>query len=417
MLAKPAFTLTCKSAGGDETKQNRGKLMNTTQLLAEVERLRPLIAEHAPGAEADRRQSAVVYDAMAEAGLFGMLAPKVRGGHELHPVAYAQIIEAVARIDAATAWVLHMNQAFGCLAAWLSPDGVDELYRDGIPTVASAFNPPAAAVRDEGGWRITGQVPFASGCENARWLAMPAIEMVDGQPKLDPATGQPSPMLMFFPRTSATILDTWHTVGMRGTGSADIAVNDLFVPDRLTIAMGPLLHPAPGFEGPLYRLWPWTVFLGETIVSIGIADTAVEQALQLCRTKTPAYNAVALRDQQLAHYLLGKARSRVTASRDTLHGAAAAAHDEVSAANTLLSSDAKIRFQLAVCFAAESCAEAVRFIDDVVGTSSIRLGQPFERYFRDVHVLMQHATKSNGVYSTVGRAMLGLVPDRFWFIF
>jgi alkylation response protein AidB-like acyl-CoA dehydrogenase len=391
--------------------------MNTEELLAAVERLRPVIAEHAPRAEANRQISAAVYDGMYSAGLFGMLAPKARGGHELHPVAYAQVIEAVARIDAATAWVLHMNQGFACLTAWLPAAGVDELFRDGVPTVASAFNPPAGAVRAEGGWRLTGQVPFASGCQNARWLQMPAIEMQDGQPKLDPATGQPSPMLAFFPRSAATILDTWHTVGMRGSGSADIAIDNLFVPDRLTAAVRPLTDPAPGFEKSLYRLWPWTLFLGETVVSIGIAAAAIEQAVLLCQTKTAAYNTVALRDQQLTHYSLGKAQSRVNASRDTLHASIAAAYDELEQTNALLSADAKVRLTLAACFAAEACAEAVRFVDDVVGTSSIRTSQPFERHFRDVHVLMQHATKSNSVYSTAGRALLGLEPDRFWFIF
>ena len=391
--------------------------MNTKELLAEVERLRPLITEHAPAAEANRRLSAVVYDAMYKAGLFGMLAPKARGGHEIHPVAYAQVIEAVTRIDPAAAWNLHMNQGFGCLAAWLPSAGVDDIFREGVPTIASAFNPPASAVRAEGGWRITGQVPFLSGCQNARWLAVPAIEMEDGQPKLDPATGQPSPMLTFFPRTAATILDTWHTVGMRGTGSADIAVNDLFVPARLVAAVRPLQDPAPGFESSLYRLWPWTLFLGETTVSIGIAASAIEQAVLLCKTKTAAYNAVPLRDQQLTHFLLGKAQSRVTASRDTLHAAMAAAHDELERTNALLSTEAKARLTLAACFAVEACAEAVRFVDDVVGTSSVRLGPPFERYFRDVHVLMQHATKSHSLFGTAGRTLLGLEPDRFWFIF
>jgi alkylation response protein AidB-like acyl-CoA dehydrogenase len=222
---------------------------------------------------------------------------------------------------------------------------------------------------------------------------------------------------VFFPRSAATIHDTWHTVGMRGTGSADIALNDLFIPNHLIAPVGPLLHPAPGFEGPLYRLWPWTLFLGETTVSIGIAAAAIKQAIHLCQTKTAAYNTVALRDQQLVHYLMGKAQSRVSASRDTLHAAAAAAYEEVSRTNGLLSSDAKVRHTLAACFAVEACAEAVRFVDDVVGTSSVRLGSPFWRHFRDVHVLMQHATKSNGVYCTAGRALLGLEPDRFWFIF
>ena len=125
---------------------------------------------------------------MYSAGLFGMLAPRAWGGHEIHPVAYSQVIEAVAQIDAAAAWNLHMKEGFGCLAA-------------GIPTIASAFNPPAAAVRTDGGWRVTGRVPFASGCQNARWLAMPAIEMEAGQPKTDPQTGQPKPLLVFFPRS------------------------------------------------------------------------------------------------------------------------------------------------------------------------------------------------------------------------
>jgi alkylation response protein AidB-like acyl-CoA dehydrogenase len=159
------------------------------------------------------------------------------------------------------------------------------------------------------------------------------------------------------------------------------------------------------------------VFLGETTVSIGIAAAAIEQAIELCKTKTPAYATVPLRDQQLVHYLIGKAQSRVAASRDTLQAAAAAAYDEVARTNGLLSTEAKTRLQLAACFAAEACAEAIRFVNDAVGTSSVRLGPPFERHFRDVHVLMQHATKSNAVFGTAGRVLFDLEPDRFWFIF
>ena len=240
----------------------------------------------------------------------------------------------------------------------------------------------------DGGWRITGQVPFGSGCHNAQWLAMPAAEMEGGRPKVDPATGRPEVFGVFFPRTEAEILDTWHTLGMRGTGSTDFAVRDLFVPDRMTAPVGPLSQPAPGFEGPLFRMWPWTAILGEATVSVGIAAAAVDRAVQLCRTKTAAYNATPLREQQLAQFQMGKAKARVEASRDTLHRAASAAYDEVARSGTGLSPDAKIRLQLAVCFAAEACAEAVRFVNDAVGASSIRLEQPFERHFRDVHVLL-----------------------------
>ena len=202
-----------------------------------------------------------------------------------------QVWEAVARINSAAAWNLAMNQAIAAYAAWLPAEGARELFRDGPPTVAGALNPPAAATRVDGGWRITGQVPFGSGCHNAQWLAMPAAEMEGGRPKVDPATGKPEVFGVFFPRTEAEILDTWHTLGMRGTGSTDFAVRDLFVPDRMTAPVGPLSRPAPGFEGPLFRMWPWTAILGEATVSVGIAAAAVDRAVELCRTKTAAYNA------------------------------------------------------------------------------------------------------------------------------
>src|SRR5262249_3522639 len=125
------------------------------------------------------------YDAMFEAGLFAMLAPKAYGGLELHPVDTLRVIEAVARIDSATAWNLSMNQVIAAFAAGLPAAGIKEIYGDGPTTMAGALNPPAAARRVAGGWRITGQCPFGSGCHNARWLAIPAVEMDGDQPKVN----------------------------------------------------------------------------------------------------------------------------------------------------------------------------------------------------------------------------------------
>jgi len=310
-----------------------------------------------------------------------------------------------------------MNQAISAYAAWLPPEGVRELFRDGPPTTAGALNPPGAATRADGGWRITGQVPFGSGCHHAQWLAMPAVEMEGNRPKVDLTTGQPKPFAVFFPRNVVTIKDTWNTVGMRGTGSADVAVQDMVVPDRLTAPVAPLKNPAPGFEGLLIRLWPLHGILGEAIVSVGVAGAAVDEAVHLCKVKTPAYNAVPLREQQLAQYQIAKAKARVEASRDTLYRAAEAAYEDVAASGTSLSPEAKVRMQLAAAFAAEACAEAVRLVNDVAGASSIRLGNPFERHFRDLHVLMQHSDKSSPRYASAGRLMFGLENDWVWLSF
>jgi alkylation response protein AidB-like acyl-CoA dehydrogenase len=161
-------------------------------------------------------------------------------------------------------------------------------------------------------------------------------------------------------------------------------------------------------------MWPWASIVGEATVSVGVAAAAVDAAVHLCKTKTPAYQGTALRDQQLAQFLMGKARARVEASRDTLTRAVEFAYEDVERSGMLLSPEAKIRSQLAVCFAAEACAEAVRFVNDVVGTSSIRIGQPFERHFRDAHTLLQHSDKSSPRYASAGRLIFGLDNDWVW---
>jgi len=378
----------------------------TDKLLAAVEAIRPIIADGIHKAEAERVPSAAVYQAMYDAGLFGMLAPRTYGGHELHPTECLRVWEAVAHIDASAAWNLVMNQGVACYAAWLPEAGVKELFANGIPTIAGAFNPPALARRVEGGWRVTGQVPFGSGCHHAGWLAMPAME-----------EGADALFAVFFPRTSGTVLDTWHTIGMRGTGSTDYRADDLFVPEHMVAPVGPLANPAPGFDGPLFHMWPWPNILGEGIISVAVAASALNAAVELCKNKTPSYQGVPLKQQQLAQFLLGKAASRIEASRDTLFRAAEVGYADVASSGKSLSVPAKARVQLAVSFAAEACAEAMRFINDVVGTSSIRLEQPFERHFRDLHVLLQHSDKSSQRYASAGRLMIGLENDWVWLSF
>ena len=386
----------------------------TTRLLDAVERLRPVLEEHAAWNEEHLRVSPAAYDAMFRAGLFSMLQPKAHGGLELHPGEAMRVWEAVARIDSAAAWNLVMNQANLAFVAWLPASGAAEVFRDGPTTVAGVLNPPGAAIRSDGGWRITGRYPFASGCHNATWLVIPAVEMDGEQPKVDPATGQPELFAAWLPRSEATILDTWHTMGMRGTGSTDISTEDVFVPDHRTATVAPLSSPAPGFEGPLFRMWPLTAVLGEATVSVGIAAAAVDAAVELCKTKTAAYNVTPLREQQLPQSLAGRALSRVNAARDTLYRATEDAYDHVDRSGELLSIDAKVRLQLAVFFAAEVSAEATRLVNDVAGASSFRAEQPFERHFRDAHVLLQHASKSSARYGSAGRLMFGLDNDRVW---
>lgn len=271
--------------------------------------------------------------------------------------------------------------------------------------MAGVLAPPLKTERVAGGWRASGTSPFGSGCQNVDWLVIPLAH-------------ESRPAFAGFIRASDGIIeDTWHTLGMRGTGSAHFGADDVFVPDHLTVDPTPLSNPAPGMGGPLFRMWPWVPILGQVTVAVASAASAVEAAVNHCKSKTPSYQQTALQDQQLAQYFLGKAAALVEASRDTLYRAAQAAYDDVERSGATLSHAAKIRLQLAASFAAEACAEATRHVNDVVGTSSIRQTQPFERYFRDTHTIIQHAANSNRRYVDAAKLMLGQDVDWIFLIF
>jgi alkylation response protein AidB-like acyl-CoA dehydrogenase len=369
-------------------------------LLGAVNDIRPVLLEEAPKCEAERRVTPRAFQALRDAGVFTLHAPKRFGGLEMHPTDMMRIWEAIGRIDSSIAWNAFMTHAgVPPFSAWLPEEGVREVYADGVPTMAGVLAPPLKTERVEGGWRATGTSPFGSGCQNVDWLVIPMSH-------------ESRPVFAGFIRAKDGVIeDTWHTLGMRGTGSAHFGANDVFVPDHLTVDPVPLTNPAPGMDGPLFRIWPWVSILGEVTVAVASAASAVEAAVDHCKRKTPSYQQTVLQDQQLAQYFLGKAAGLVEASRDTTWRAAEAAYDEVENSGKTLSREAKIRLQLAVSFAAEACAEATRNVNDVVGTSAIRQTQPFERYFRDTHTIVHHAANSNRRYVDAAKLMLGQETD------
>jgi indole-3-acetate monooxygenase len=381
-------------------------MVTADDLLGSVNQIRPILLEEAPKCETERRVSPRAFQALRDAGMFTMHAPKRFGGLELHPTDCMRVWEAIGRIDSGIAWNAFMTHAgVPPFSAWLSEEAVREVYADGIPTMAGVFAPPLKTQRVEGGWRATGTSPFGSGCQNVDWLVIPMSH-------------ESRPVFAGFIRAKDGITeDTWYTLGMRGTGSTNFGANDVFVPDHLTADPAPLTNPAPGMGGPLFRMWPWVSILGQAIVAVASAASAVEAAVDHCKKKTPSYQQAVLQDQQLAQYFLGKAAALVEASRDTLFRAAQVAYDDVENSGKTLSREAKIRIQLATSFAAEACAEATRYVNDVVGTSAIRQTQPFERYFRDTHTIIHHAANSNRRYVDAAKLMLGQETDWIFLIF
>jgi alkylation response protein AidB-like acyl-CoA dehydrogenase len=382
-------------------------------LLDAVDRIRPIIEEHAAQSEAQRALAAPVYDAMRDAGLFRTLAPKAFGGLELHPTAAYRVWEALARIDGAAAWNLQISSSFSNFAYWLPKAGGDEIFARGPDTIfAGALFPPGPSVRVNGGWRVTARTAFASGCHRAQWFFVPIVEVDDESSKFDPTREDPPSIGVFVPRDEVDLIDTWHTVGMRATFSADVSVDDVFVPEHRVAHMEVPRDPAPAFSGPLYPTTPWPGIHGETIVSLGIAGAAIDKLVDLAARKTPGYSRIALRDREMAQHHAGKARGLLEASRDSLHAAISEAYRDAERERRL-SEATKMRCQLAACFAAEACAQAVDLVCEAAGTTAIRIEHGIERHHRDVHVLPLHASKSYARYEDVGKMMFGLPPSYF----
>jgi alkylation response protein AidB-like acyl-CoA dehydrogenase len=384
--------------------------VDVADMLAAVEDIRPIIEEHRDTAESARRLADPVYQALIDSGLMGMTAPKVYGGSDLPAVDLLTVWEAVARIDPAVGWNLVMNSSVALFAAHLPEAAADAMFANGYATLAGAFNPPGMATRVEGGWKVDGQIPFASGCANAAFALFPFIELRGGEPVLDVDSGMPLARAAIVPMANITILDTWHTLGMRGTGSADMLLQDVFVDDAHAFPVGPLTAPNSKLACPLARMFPLLSVHGESVVSIAVAAEAVERLLTIAAQKAASYTAATLRDREYIQILVGKAKARVDASRSYLHQACGRAYDE-AAGGSLLSDATKVDMQLAACFAAEQSAEAVRLVHEAAGTSGIRVEAGLERLFRDAHTLTQHASKAMPRYGSAGRLLFGLPND------
>ena len=384
-------------------------LTDLASALAAVETVRPVLEQHRDWAEANRQLAPEAYRAMIGAGLGRLPLPESHGGSGLRPDELLTVWEALARIDPAAAWNLLMTSGNMTMVGPLPEEGLAEVFATGPTTIAGALNPPLTGTRVDGGWLVSGGSPFASGCHHTPWFALGAIEVRDGEPVLDPATGAPQPFVVVLPRRDATIVDSWHTVGMRGTGSATIEVEDLFVPDRRAWSLPRIASPHPSFDRPYQRMWPMVQVHAESIVSVAVAASAVDALVELAGAKTASYTVTPLRDRELIQYQAGRARALVDAARAYLHTACRAAY--VEAQTSRLCDRTKMDMQLAGCFAAEACADSVRLVHEAAGTSGIRLEAPFERHLRDALTLSQHASKASARYASAGRLLFGLPND------
>ncbi len=201
----------------------------SSALLQKVQEIAPVLAEHAAEAERERHLSRPSFEAMRDAGLYRMWIPQDLGGYEVDPVTGMKVLEAVSAIDSAAGWNLQIGCAITILMAYLPEAGSNEVVES--PYCAGGFFPLGRAVVVDGGYRLTARCSFSSGCHQASWFICQA-QVFDGDtPRVD-ENGEPVVIWPFYRAEEGSIVDTWRTMGMRGTGSHDTVAEDVFVPEQ-----------------------------------------------------------------------------------------------------------------------------------------------------------------------------------------
>jgi alkylation response protein AidB-like acyl-CoA dehydrogenase len=276
---------------------NEKQAVDLRALLRTVDKIKPTLRENTALGERICRLPDTSMNAMREAGLYRMWVPKTLGGLELDPMTVFEVLEAIARIDAAASWNLFMGVTPTLMGAWLSEDAASTIYSDGL-VMAGALFPPLPAAPVQGGYLLSGRAPFVSGCHAATWYVFASMVVEDGQPKTD-GMGNPIALAAFVPRSEVEIVENWDTLGMRGTGSHDVVLKDAFIPEQLAPLFVPYGDhpPGPAFQGPLYRLAIWSATPAAVAVSLGIARAAIEDVVRLAHQKTPAYTVTPLRER------------------------------------------------------------------------------------------------------------------------
>jgi alkylation response protein AidB-like acyl-CoA dehydrogenase len=359
--------------------------------------LRELVLRHRDSTDTERRLAEPVVKGMAAIGVFRSLVPASAGGEEWDWPTWLRVVEALSTVEGAVGWIAGVGGSVGgILSGWVSADVGRTLFcSDPIGLTVSAGSPTGTARRIDGGYMLSGRWQFGSSSPHASWfLGGYALE---GEP---PRIG---PMLSF-PAKDAEIIDTWSVGGMRGTGSHDFAVRDLFVPvaHALNAWDDPPLHP-----GPLYRL-PVTLTLASGLapLSLGIARGALNCFIELMETRVDRFTGTSMRDRHTVQERIAQAEAITRSGRAYLYEVAEELWEAVRSEGRLSEKQHALG-RLALMHAVASGAKAVDLVYHAAGTASIFTKNLLERFFRDVHVATQHRFASPEEMYQVGRILLG----------
>jgi alkylation response protein AidB-like acyl-CoA dehydrogenase len=374
------------------------------QVLSRITALAPMVARHARDLEQGRRLPAELVSALKSARIYGMLVPRRYGGLELDAPSAFRAVSALAKLDGSVGWNAMIGHVGSLMPFFVSPTLCEQIFQDGEDhVIAGSGQPVGKAERVPGGWRVTGAWPFVSGCQNAEWIAGTCVMMEGGSP-IDASEG-PSPMTRtcLMPAEHWEIRDTWHTFGLKGTGSHHVALTDVFVPDSnfLEFPFGTSFAPDPVF-GKFAEI----VVLSHGAHAVGVAEGAILDLIELAGTGVKQmFMTTPLAETERFKEGLARLDADLMAARALLEAQIARVwhNPERSAAKDI----ARVAEQLqAAVWITSACVRVAEGCFELAGSRAVYESSSLQRRVRDLLVAAQHVAVHPRHYAAAGAAVL-----------
>lgn len=377
-------------------------------VVASARALYPVLSQASSGIEDERKLTIEVLEALKAAHLFRLCVPARYAGLEASPVEMVEAIAEVARGDGSAGWCVAIGATSGLLAAYLPEDDAKEIYAsDPDSCTGGVFAPKGRAIGEGDSYRMKGRWPFASGISHCSWLMGGCVVYEDAKPVTMPS-GMPDSRMLMFPRRDATVHDTWNVIGLSGTGSHDMEVDDLLVPRSRAIS---LVTDKPRIDAALYK---FPVFgclaVGIAAVSVGIARRAIDELVELAGGKTPMGSRKRLCDRGVVQVEIAQAEALQRSARSFLVETVGETYHEAERYGEI-SVRQRALLRLSACNAVRQARRAVDRMYEAGGGTSIYRSSPLQRCLRDVHAATQHLMVGSATMEMAGRVLAGVDVD------
>ena len=376
--------------------------------------MRPMLRDYREEIEREQRFPRALVEQLREAGFYRMIIPRALGGLEVDPLTYLRVVELMSEGCGSVGWNLANNGIVQLITLGLPTEGTEEIHANG-PQIGSgtAVQGGGTAVPAPGGYCVTGRWQFGSGCQESAWMLGSFQILDDGKPRLG-TDGRPLFWRGFFARAEAEIVPgSWDVAGLRGTGSFDWTVDNVFLPERRTMvhAGAPLDNQWNRWPGVTYAL-PAQCWVGphHSAVITGIARAGIEALIELAGGKQPRGRPAGLLcDSPQVQDSVGRADAILNAGRAYRSTMIAELWNTLaSGQETTLEQRARCR--LASTYASDSARQAMDLMYRHGGSTSFKRDSRLAECWRDLHTVGQTVTLAPEWYPIGGRVYLGLDP-------